>query len=152
MQAVKAYIFSKVISRDALTIFEKELNNEENLASQLQRDITENESSVYSFVFDEDFPEEQIVEVDKIRDRLIYKEILWWIPFSSLSKYLQKWTQLRQLFQIVILDDEILNSLSVKQIEEDIAFYSRVKINDNKMMDRLKLVLSYLESHGRKSN
>jgi hypothetical protein len=42
--------------------------------------------------------------------------------------------------------------LSVKQIEEDIAFYSRVKINDSKMMDRLKLVLRYLESHGRKSN
>ena len=132
MIAVKAYIFSKVLSRDALTIFEKVLNKEENLASQLQRDISENESSVYSFVFDKDFPEEQIVEVDKIRDRLIYKEILWWIPFGSLSKYLQKWTQLRQLFQIVILDDEILNSLSVRQIKEDIAFYSKVKINDSK--------------------
>lgn len=152
MLAVKAYIFSKVLSRDALTIFEKVLNKEENLASQLQRDISENESSVYSFVFDKDFPEDQIVEVDKIRDRLIYKEILWWIPLSSLSKYLQKWTQLRQLFQIVILDDEILNSLSVKQIEEDIVFYSKVKINDNKMMDRLNLVLRYLESHERRRN
>jgi hypothetical protein len=150
MLAVKAYIFSKVLSRDNLNIFEKVLNKEENLSSQLQRDISENESSVYSFVFDEDFPEEQIAEVDKIRDRLIHKEILWWIPFNLLSKYLQKWTQLRQLFQIVILDDEILNSLNIKQIEEDIEFYSKVKINDKLMMERLVLVLRYLESHGEK--
>lgn len=148
MKIFKAFAFSKVFSFDNPTIIDYEFNNSETLVFQLNKILTQNKVSIYSFTFGKDFPDEQIIEVDKIRDSLIFNKILWWIPLEFLSRYLQKWTQLRQLFQIIILEDEIINVLSIQQIEEDIKFYEKVKVSDSSVLKNLHLVLEYLKIHG----
>jgi len=149
MEAVKAYTFSKVFTYSSPTIIDYRFNKTENLVFQLKKILTQNKVSIYSFVFENDFPNEQLIEVDKIRDNLIYNQILWWIPFEYLSKFLQKWTQLRQLFQIIILEDEIMNILSVQQIEEDIEFYRKAKGSDSSILKNLSIVLEYLKAYER---
>jgi hypothetical protein len=148
MEVTKAYVFSKVFSFDSPTIIDYKLNNSENLVFQVNKILSKNKVSIYSFVFEKDFPDDQITEVDKIRDKLLNNQILWWIPLEYLYKYLQKWTQLRQLFQIIILENEIMNVLNVQQIEEDIEFSSKIKGSDSLILKNLKLVLEYLKTQG----
>ena len=152
MEAVKAYVFSKIISLDDLSIINYKLNNTENLAFQLTKVLTRNKVGIYSFTFEEDFSDEQISEVDKTRDSMIYNKVIWWIPIDNLSKYLQKWTQLRQIFQIIILEDEIMNVLNLQQVEEDIEFYKKIKGSDNSIIRNLQIVADYLRIHGGQQN
>lgn len=147
MEAVKAYIFSRVYSYSNPSIINYSLNNAEPFIFQLEKILFKNNVGIYSFVFDNLIPDNEIVEADKLRDNLLDYQILWWIPSNHLSKYLQKWTQLRQLFQIIILEDEILSTLSKEQIEEDIEFYKEVKGEDSLMVENLKVVLNYLSKN-----
>lgn len=147
MEAVKAYIFSRAYSYSNPTIINYSLNNAEPFIFQIEKILYKNSVGIYSFTFDDLIADSELVEADKLRDSLLDYQILWWIPFSHLSKYLQKWTQLRQLFQIIILEDEILSTLSKEQIEEDIKFYKEVKGEDSLMVENLKVVLNYLSKN-----
>jgi hypothetical protein len=71
---------------------------------------------------------------------------------AFLPKYLQKWIQLRQIFQIIILEDEIMNVLNLHQVEEDIEFYKKIKGNDNSIIKNLEIVAEYLRIHGGQHN
>lgn len=144
MQAVKAYVFSKVFTYENPTIIDYQLNESESLAFQLTKILSQNKVDIYSFVFENRIPDNQLIEVDKLRDSFLDYQLLWWIPIEHLSKYLQKWTQLRQLFQIIVLEDEILSTLDVKQIQEDIEFYKEAKGQDNPLIQNLEVVLNYL--------
>jgi hypothetical protein len=152
MEAVKAYVFSKIVQFDDLSIINYKINNTENIVFQLTKILTRNKVGIYSFTFEEDFPDEQISEVDKTRDKMIYNKVIWWIPMAFLPKYLQKWIQLRQIFQIIILEDEIMNVLNLQQVEEDIEFYKKIKGNDNSIIKNLEIVAEYLRIHGGQHN
>jgi len=147
MEAVKAYIFSRAFSYSNPSIIDYALNETEPLIFQIENILFKNKIGIYSFIFEGEIPDNEIIEADKLRDSLLDYQILWWIPDSHLSRYLQKWTQLRQLFQIIILEDEILSTLSKEQIEEDIEFYKEVKGEDSLMVDNLKVVLNYLSQN-----
>lgn len=147
MEAVKAYIFTRAYSYSNPSIINYSLNETEPFIFQIEKVLFKNKVSIYSFTFDDIIPENEIIEADKLRDSLLDYQILWWIPDNHLSRYLQKWTQLRQLFQIIILEDEILSTLSKEQIEEDIEFYKEVKGEDSLMVDNLKIVLNYLSQN-----
>jgi hypothetical protein len=147
MQAVKAYIFSKIFTYENPAIIDYQLNESESVTFQLMKILSQKKADIYSFHFENPIPDTQLIEVDKLRDSFLEYQLLWWIPTEYLSKYLQKWTQLRQLFQIIILEDEILSTLDVKQIQEDIDFYKEIKGLDNPLIKNLEVVLNYLLSN-----
>jgi hypothetical protein len=82
--------------------------------------------------------------------------MLWWIPLEKAVIYFPSWKQLRQLFQIIILEDELLNSLNEKDIEDDITFLKKLSIekksNESLLLDNLKIVLTSLKKMKRGRN
>jgi len=93
--------------------------------------------------------EKSLIEIDKIRDKLLDHQMIWWIPERNLSRNLYYWTQLRQLFQVFVLEDELLSSLSKEEIQSDIDFFKDLAEGDQSseanVVNNLKTVLAYLK-------
>lgn len=74
---------------------------------------------------------QSLIEVEKMRDLFAERQLLWWIPEKNLNLFLSQWTQLRQLFKIFVLEDELLNNLSEEEIVSDIEFFKNLTTDDN---------------------
>ncbi|MBS3952479.1 MAG: hypothetical protein KGZ88_05985 [Methylomicrobium sp.] len=105
---------------------------------------------IYSVDFVGDFTNEQLSELNLRRDTFIDKQLIWWIPKNKLAQYLVQWTQLRQLFQIFILEDDISKSLKIEEIDADIEFMQDLAESENtaefSYVSNLKKVLNYLKA------
>lgn len=92
----------------------------------------------------------QLEALDKQRDRLLDFQMLWWIPYEELKKYLPYWIHLRQLFEIFILEDELLGSISTEEVTEDLSFFEELAVDENnayaEVIKNLKVVLDYLKN------
>ena len=109
------------------------------------------DTDILSFEFVGKWTEKQLDVLDKYRDRFINYQMLWWIPLEDLKDYLSHWVQLRELFEFFILEDELLGSLSIEDIEADLAFYKDLieseKSSEFSMVKNLKIVLEYLKEN-----
>jgi len=109
---------------------------------------------IYSVDFVGDFNNEQLSELNLRRDTFIDKQLIWWIPKNKLAQYLVQLTQLRQLFQIFILEDDISKSLKIEEIDADIEFMQDLAESENtaefSYVSNLRKVLDYLkaDNHG----
>lgn len=105
---------------------------------------------IYSVDFVGDFTNEQLSELNLRRDTFIDKQLIWWIPKNKLAQNLVQWTQLRQLFQIFILEDDISKSLKIEEIDADIEFMQDLAESENtaefSYVSNLKKVLNYLKA------
>lgn len=91
----------------------------------------------------------QLQSLDKLRDRLTRLQMIWWVEYDHLSLFLREWVHLRQLFQLFILEDELLGSLSMEEIKGDMAFLEDMVEDEDgaeaNVIRNLRLVLDYLE-------
>lgn len=150
-KAARAYLFAKANSYEYQQYNHYTLeggpgkNPLEILEKYLQDDV-----DIISLEITGDWLEQQLTSLDKQRDRLLNKEMIWWIPKNNLKIYLSYWTQLRQLFEVFILEDELLGSLSQDDIKEDIAFFESLVENEKSaeahVVNNLKVVLEYLDN------
>ncbi len=108
-------------------------------------------TDILSLEFAGKWTEKQLNILDKYRDRFINYQMLWWIPLEDLKGYLPYWVQLRELFEFFILEDELLGSLSIEDIEADLAFYKDLvetkESAEFSMVENLKIVLEYLKEN-----
>lgn len=115
-------------------------------------EIMDLDTDILSLEFAGKWTEKQLDILDKYRDRFINYQMLWWIPLEDLKDYLSHWVQLRELFEFFILEDELLGSLSIEDIEADLAFYEDLveseKSSEFLMVKNLKNVLEYLKKTG----
>ncbi|PIP38984.1 MAG: hypothetical protein COX19_09610, partial [Desulfobacterales bacterium CG23_combo_of_CG06-09_8_20_14_all_51_8] len=81
------------------------------------------DTDIFSVEFAGKWENSQLEALDKQRDRFINHQMLWWIPFNDLKDYLPHWTQLRQLFELFVLEDELLGSISEEEVRADLAFF-----------------------------
>lgn len=114
------------------------------------------DTDIISLNFTGHFNENQQDAFDKYRDNLIDHQMLWWISLKDLKIYLPNWGQLRELFEVFILEDELLGSLSIKEIESDLAFFEDLVESEAtaqySMVTNLKIVLEYLRQNKRDKN
>ena len=75
---------------------------------------------VLSLHLDESWTDKQISELDKQRDRFMSREILFWLPAAQAERFLRGWEHLRQLCQLFVIEDELLGSLSAKEIRTEL--------------------------------
>jgi hypothetical protein len=93
-------------------------------------------------------------ELNIRRDSFADKQLIWWIPKEKLGAYLGRWTQLRQLFQVYVLEEDLARSLSIDEIESDLNFMSELAESEGtasfSYIENLKIVLDYLKevTHG----
>lgn len=102
---------------------------------------------VYSLEFSGKLTDHQLETLEARRDFFLDKQIIWWIPINDLRKYLLKWSQLRQLFQIFFLEDDLAKALKPAEIQadlDDIQAIAEEGYNYDSVIKNLKKVLEYL--------
>ena len=93
-------------------------------------------------------------ELNLRRDSFLDRQLIWWIPKDNLNSYLGRWTQLRQLFQVYVLEEDLAKSLSIEEIASDLEFMEELAESEGtasfSYVENLKLVLDYLKGvkHG----
>ena len=104
---------------------------------------------IFSFEFAGDFSSNSLDELNVRRDSFVEKQLIWWIPKNKLNTYLGRWTQLRQFFQVYVLEEDLARSLSIDEIESDLDFMSELAESEGtasfSYVENLKVVLEYLK-------
>jgi hypothetical protein len=150
IEASRAYLFAKANAYEYQNYSHVVLSGGTDKAPlSILLDTLTQKTDIFSFQFEGIWTNEQLHSLDKLRDRLTQYQMIWWIEYDSLSKYLQYWVQLRQLFEVFILEDELLGSLSIEDIKGDLEFIEElVETQDSaeaNFFNNLKPVLAYLE-------
>lgn len=151
LEAARSYIFAKANTYEYQSFkhFSIQDSSEIPPAVKLIELLNEN-IDIISIDFTGDaWTEQSLNEIDKIRDLLLERQMIWWIHEKSLSRNLRYWTQIRQLFQIYVLEDQLLASLSREEVKSDITFFESIGEDENpeiaNIIKNLGIVLKYLE-------
>lgn len=148
---VRAYLQAKSNSYEYQTWGHKVIHggNGKEPINEILDFLSDKSIDIYSMEFVGDYTNEQLNEINIRRDTLINKQIIWWIPKNELARYLIEWTQLRQLFQIFIMEDDISKALSIEDIEADIEFMQDLSTTEEtaefNYVKNLNKVLNYLK-------
>ncbi len=89
-----------------------------------------------------------ILEIN--RNRLIEKNMIWWISKKDINNYIKEWQHLRQFMHFFDLDKDILSNVQAEDIEEDINDLELLDYSEEdakKIKERLVRVLNYLNTH-----
>lgn len=113
-------------------------------------EILSEDIDIVSLEFVGKWEKAQLETLDKQRDRFLDFQMLWWIPYEKLKGYLLHWIHLRQLFEIFILEDELLGSISAEEVRAELSFVEGLAIDENNaykgVIENLKIVLEYLKN------
>jgi len=150
LNAARAYIFAKANTYEYQKYNHMLLNGgkTENPIKSLEENLSSN-FDIFSFEFEGEWTEQQLEALNNHRDNFISYQMIWWIPLENLQKYLPHWVQLRELFEFFILEDELLGSLSIEDIESDLIFFENLvettESAESELVKNLKIVLQYLK-------
>ena len=119
----------------------------EDPVSVIMAEIKGNEQSTIFVIYMEGkWTPNQLNALERLRDRFIDAQMLWFVEHGALMTYLRHWTQFRQLLRFYVLEDDFLGSLSREEIEEDLSLLSSLAGDDDSGVHHLKQVLRYLET------
>lgn len=130
---------------------------EDGQASPLQqmiRHLQDNAIDVHSFDLGGDLRKESLDELNLRRDSFAPVQLIWWVPKNRLNAYLSRWTQLRQFFQVFVLEEDLAKVLRIEDIESDLAFIRDLVEAEETAhflyVKNLEIVLKYLRGvvHG----
>ena len=102
-----------------------------------------------SYFFKEELAQETIIEIDKLRDRLILNNMLWWIKKEHIKVFIENLIQLRQFVKIFDLRKDILDYVEPSEIEQDLEDLELLDYTNDDNLEiekRLKQVLKYIKS------
>lgn len=106
-------------------------------------------TDIYSIEMDGNFPQKELEQINLFRDQMIDKQIILWVQKKYLPSYLMYWTQLRQLFEVFILEENLSSVLRVDEIQADIDFMSELTNGKDSAPEsyvtNLKKVLTFLK-------
>lgn len=103
-----------------------------------------------SVFFDFELDIDKIRKMDRMRENLIDKNMIWWINQSYLENYLNKWTHLRQFIKILDLKENILKYLKIRTIENDLdnlEFLNYSEPQKEKIKEKLFFVMQSIENN-----
>ncbi|MBN1579039.1 MAG: hypothetical protein JW913_20925 [Chitinispirillaceae bacterium] len=133
LEATRALLVAKANTYEYQTYHHFDLKDDrEYPPCDILREKLDLDTAVLSVNFIGDVWEKQsLVEIEKLRDLFAERQLLWWIPEKNLNLFLSQWVQLRQLFKIFVLEDELLNNLSEEEILADIEFFKDLATDEN---------------------
>jgi len=152
LNAARAYLFAKANSYEYQRFEHRTLfGGKDKEPIKKLEEIMVLDTEILSLEFAGKWTKRQLEILDKYRDNFIDYQMLWWIPLEKLKEYLPHWVQLRELFEFFVLEDELLGSLSIEDIESDLAFYEDLVESEESaefsMVKNLKIVLEYLKEN-----
>ncbi len=100
---------------------------------------------IYSVDLTGEWTDAQLRDLEHRRDLFDNLQMLWWIQEDALKRYLQFWQQLRQLFRIYRLEEELWRGVMPEEIEADIEVIKSLSDSkDPEGVRRLYAVLEFL--------
>ncbi|HMN17539.1 MAG TPA: hypothetical protein PKD03_07975 [Ignavibacteriaceae bacterium] len=153
VDSIRNYLFANANSYEYQSVLHIEiLNNGSSALNQILEQINSNKVDIFSFDFPFTLNDNEIEDLDKARDIFISYQMIWWISIAELKKMLPKWVQLRQLFQIFFIEDELLSSINLDEVQKDIDYYTRLKDRFNKQnlayLEHLEKLFNWLRQRG----
>lgn len=150
VDSIRNYLFANANSFEYQSVSHSDIVKDNSSAlNQILEKINSIKTDIYSFDFTYQLNNKEIEEIDKARDIFLSYQMIWWIPLSELKKILPQWIQLRQLFQIFFIEDELLASINIDEIQKDIDYYKKLKDQFNKQnltyLEHLEKVLDWLK-------
>ena len=116
-------------------------------AAKLMAEVKKkDEATIYAIFMEGAWTPGQIDTFERLRDRFIDVQMLWFVEHAALLRYLPHWPQFRQLLRFYTLEDDFLSALSREEIEEDLSVLSNVSGPKDSGIGRLRRVLRYLKS------
>lgn len=109
------------------------------------------EATVYAVFMEGEWTAEQLEILERLRDRFVDIDMLWFVEHSAQLRYLPHWPQFRQLLRFYVLEDDFLAALSKAEIEADLSVLSDLPEPGDNGILRLRRVLEYLQSNERKA-
>jgi hypothetical protein len=103
------------------------------------------EATIYAVFMEGAWTSDQLDALERLRDRFIDAQMLWFVEHKALLRYLPRWPQFRQLLRFYVLEDDFLAPLSKEEIDADLSVLSSVSGPERKGIGRLRRVLQYLE-------
>lgn len=104
---------------------------------------------IYSVDVTGDWTDAQLRDLEHRRDLLENLQMLWWVQEAPLKRYLVFWQQLRQLFRVYHLEQELWQGVTPEEIEADIKMIQELSPErDPEGVRRLRRVLEFLQSGG----
>lgn len=157
LNAARAYLFAKANSYEYQRVEHLVIQGGKDREPIIKlEEALNSDTDIISLDFTGQLDENQQEAFDKYRDRLIDYQMLWWISLKDLKRYLPNWVQLRELFEVFILEDELLASLSIEDTESDLAFFEDLVESEESaeysMVTNLKIVLEYLKRNRGEDN
>ncbi len=152
LDAARAYLFAKANSYEYQRYRHITIKGGKGIQplQELEKVLSE-DTDIFSIEFSGKWGKEHLETLDRQRDRFIDVQMIWWIPYRDLKDYLPHWIQLRQLFEIFVLEDELLGSISVEEVEADLSFFNDLVENETSseasVVHNLKIVLEYLKKN-----
>lgn len=100
---------------------------------------------VYSIDLTGEWTDAQLRDLEHRRDLFDNLQMLWWIQQDALKRYLRFWQQLRQIFRIYRLEEELWRGITPEEIEADIELIRSLSDRkDPEGVRRLQTVLEFL--------
>ena len=133
LEATRALLIAKANTYEYQRCYHFELeDSQEYPPGDFLREKLDVDAEIISVNFVGDkWDKNRLVEIEKMRDLFVERQLLWWIPQKKIDFFLSQWVQLRQLFKIFVLEDELLNNLSEKEILSDIEFFKDLATDEN---------------------
>jgi hypothetical protein len=104
---------------------------------------------IYSVDVMGDWTDGQLRDLEHRRDLFDNLQMLWWVQEKPLKRYLSFWQQLRQIFRIYRLEEELWRGITPEEIESDIEVITSLSSEkDPEGVRRLKVVLHFLHEQG----
>jgi hypothetical protein len=152
LEAARAYLFAKANSYEYQRYRHIAIKGGKRTQPLLEMEkFLSEDTDIFSIEFSGKWENEHLETLDRQRDRFINLQMIWWIPYQDLKDYLPRWIQLRQLFEIFVLEDELLGSISAAEVEADLSFFNDLVENEQSseanVVNNLKIVLEYLKKN-----
>ena len=113
--------------------------------------LEQEQVNVFSFDYEQKLPDEDVKLLNLRRDYFLDKQLIWWIPKEDFKIYIKHWTQLRQLFQIVEIEDDLARFISDEEIQSDLEFMEEIAGEDEPSTTEyvrcLKSLLQHLKEY-----
>ena len=103
------------------------------------------DAMIYAVFMEGPWTRRQLDTLERLRDRLVDVQMLWFVEHAALLRYLPHWPQFRQLLRFYVLEDDFLAALSPQEIEADLAVLREVGEARDGSIRRFRRILSYLK-------
>jgi len=123
-------------------------NDQQPVLELITRLAPRDPNRIYSIDLKGEWTDTQLRDLEHRRDLFDNLQMVWWIQQDALTRYLTFWQQLRQLFRVYRLEDELWRGITTEQIQSDINVIQSISPeSDTEGTHRLQSVLSYLSEN-----